>query len=197
VTNRSIPKTIIVHDWQRRPRRLDFTEYAYEKGQALARVVRRRSLAQELVFAKRIQEITTFRIAIRDSAREQPLSRHKEANNTLAVARAAQATLVAEESLAAERIAEAEFRLRVTQEEAEEISSKRQMADLQVGGLLNSMTLDGLRAPYTSEPEHPARSSPAPQYWPRLPYPPSELGGTPQSDNSDFQSYYDPPESPE
>jgi hypothetical protein len=181
------------------PSRLDFMEYSDEQGLALARAVRRRSLAEEYVFLRRLEEMSTLRNAIEDLKSESGQILHNRAQQVLAIARAARETLLAEEKLAAERIVEAELRLKVSREEAEAVQSKRQMAELQVGNLMNAMDSQGLLSvsPVSMEYLDPSRSKShqttlqSRTRQSRFPQPWLSDDTEPKSDYSDFESYYD------
>jgi hypothetical protein len=168
-------------------------EYANERDVALTRAGRRRKLTEERVFLKRLEESTTLRDAIRYSSQpEHSLNLGDEALYTLAVARAARATIVEEEKLVADRITEEELQLQAMRDEAEAVARKRELAEKQVDLILNRMKSQGLSAHRIPPP---VRLPQTHQPWPLLPRPSSDTSDL-ESNYSDFESYYDVPSCP-
>ena len=183
-----------MNSWLNQTTRLDYIEYTDERDLTIAQTVRRRSLAQERVSVKRLAELSTIRYAVECSETEHDFSLLHNAQHSLAIARAARDTLVEEEKLATVRITEAELRLSAMQEDAETIRSKRQLADKQIGILMHEMEIQGLPPDYAIKPI-PHRSSSSHRTrrpWVLQPLP-SPHDSEPESDYSDFESYYDAP----
>jgi len=180
-----------VNNWLSHTPRLDYMEYIDERELALAKISRRRSLAQERLSVKRLEEWQTIREATQAAEAEEDGFLDDQAQRALAVARAALATLTEEEKLADHIVSEAKLRLRAAQDEAESVRRKRLLADKQVGVILNAMESDGVGELPVSHRS--PRSLPRPRRpWPLLPSPSSDTSES-ESNLSAFQSYYDAP----
>ena len=169
-------------------------EYIDERELALAKISRRRSLAQERLSVKRLEEWQTIREATQAAEAEEDGFLDDQAQRALAVARAALATLTEEEKVAKHIVSEAKLRLQAAEDEAESIKRKRILADKQVGIILNAMENDEVDDPPISNRS--PRSRPRPRRpWPLHPLPSSDTSES-DSDLSDFRSYYDAPPCP-
>jgi hypothetical protein len=118
-------------------------QYADEQGLALARIRHQISSAEKRLFTKRLGEKSILRSAMDSQAFEYWRLPDNKAKKALAIARAARDTLLAEERLANVRVIEAKLQLRSSKEAAEAARSKVNMADQQVGRLMNEIDSQG------------------------------------------------------
>jgi hypothetical protein len=178
-------QAIPLNHWVGNPGRLDLMEYADEQTLALVRAGRRVSSAEKVFVRKRLQETSVLRRAIHRSMDEDGKTLFHKAQKALALARAAEQTIIAEKKLAAKRVVELELRLKTAQEALQAADSKLCTAGQQVTCIMGTMQIQGLlsRSPFEGEPANNRRTH---HHGPE-----SDVNNVELSDLSAFESYYD------
>jgi hypothetical protein len=159
-------------------------EYTDEQTLALVRAMRRVSSAEKAFIRKRLQETSALRRAIHRSKDEDGKTLFNKAQKALAIARAAEQTIIAEKKLAAERVLEAELRLKTAREAFQAADSRLCTAGQQVTRIMGTMKSQGLlpSSPVEGEPDNRRAHHNGPE---------SDVDNVDLSDLSAFESYYD------
>jgi hypothetical protein len=167
-------------------------EYADERTLALTHAAHRVSSAEKAFIRKLLEETSALRRAIHRSKDKHGKTPFNKAQKAIAIARAAEETVIAEKKLAAVRVLEAELRLKTAREGLQAADSKLRAAEQQVTHILSTMRTQGHlpSSPVDSEPDnhHAHHNDPISE-------PDSDEVNDDMSGLSVFDSYYDAPSS--
>ena len=158
------------HGWLDEPMTVELNrqEYIAKQHRDVRQAAFRRFMAEDRVAVKQHMEILALRRAILSPEPDPEIAVHRRAEDTLAVARAAQETLLAKRNLARERRNEAKLQMQVSQDEEEDLNDRIKVALRQVGTLIREMNIRGI---YSTSPadfdeddgyEEPGIAPPAP-----------------------------------
>ena len=124
---------------------LELEEKSEARSLALTHAARSIVDATELVHRRRLEEFSTLRD--RESYHDDesnPYREEDEKRQSLALARAARKTLLAEKKLASKCIREAKLRLQASYDLAETVENKLVLAERRIGAIMADMTASGL-----------------------------------------------------
>jgi hypothetical protein len=170
---------------------LPFAEYFADQKLSLSRAARRSSFAAERAAIRLLEEIETFREALRSEAEEEH-GLHYRAQQAVALARAVQATLEAEKGLAVRQMEEAKLLLKAAQDRVEEVQGKLGNAANQLATLLHAMRSQNLSEDWVNGPDlYKFKPQARYQEWWSYPGALENESGT-SSDENSLESFYDP-----
>ena len=167
-------------------------EYADEQTLALTRAAHRVSSAEKAFIRKRLEETSALRRAIHQLKSKYGNIPFNKGQKAIAIAHAAEQTVIAEKKLAAARVLEAELRLKTAREALQAVDSKLRATGQQVTRILGTMSTQGHlpSSPVDSEPDNHAHHNDP------MSEPDSDDVNNDMSGLSAFESYYDAPSSP-
>jgi hypothetical protein len=123
---------------------LNRQEYIAKQHRDVRHATYRRFMAEGRIAVKQQKEILALRRAILSPEPDPELALHRQAEDSLAVARAARETLLAKQNLAHERRNEAEMQMQVSHDEEEDLDGRIRVAFRQVGALIREMNMQGI-----------------------------------------------------
>jgi hypothetical protein len=121
---------------------LNRQEYLVKQNHNVQYASYRRFMAEQHVATRQEREISAVRNAILSQAPDTIL--HRRVEDTLAVARAARETLLAQRNLVRERRNEAELQMQVFHDEEEDLNIRIRVALRQVGAIIRDMNIRGI-----------------------------------------------------